>query len=132
MLSFGINYSYTNICIISKLNIVEDHVNNDYQFTGKIAILQETGARLLFMLSQDFFATTRLYRVHKNFFCRSVQYNIWYHLKSNKIIGQRKTTNTEKHFFSGLISFNLKLSCTQLILVNSKDLLQILYIYCTN
>ena len=35
-----------------------------------------------------------------------------YHLKSNNIISQRKTTNTEKHFYPWLISFNLKLSCT--------------------
>ena len=35
-----------------------------------------------------------------------------YHLKSNNIIGQRKTTNTEKHFYPWLISPNLKLSCT--------------------
>ena len=55
-----------------------------------------------------------------------------YHLKSNNIIGQRKTTNTEKHLYLWLISFNLKLSYTHLILVNCKDLLQILYIYCTN
>ena len=35
-----------------------------------------------------------------------------YHLKSNNIVSQRKTTNTEKHFYPWLISFNLKLSCT--------------------
>ena len=34
------------------------------------------------------------------------------HLKSNNIIGQRKTTNKEKHFYPGLTSFNLQLSCT--------------------
>ena len=34
------------------------------------------------------------------------------HLKSNNIIGQRKTTNKEKHFYPWLSSFNLKLSCT--------------------
>ena len=46
-----------------------------------------------------------------------------YHLKSNNIIGQRKTTNTKNIFIHDLISFNLKLSCAELILVNSKDLL---------
>ena len=50
------------------------------------------------------------------------------HLKSNNITGQRKTTNKEKHFHPWLTSFNLKLSCTWVILINSKDLLQILYI----
>ena len=35
-----------------------------------------------------------------------------YHLKSNNIVSQRKTTNTEKQFYPRLISFNLKLSCT--------------------
>ena len=51
----------------------------------------------------------------------------FYHLESNNnIISQKKTPNTEKHFYEWLISFNLKLSCTWLILVilvNSKDLL---------
>ena len=46
-----------------------------------------------------------------------------YHLKSSNTIGQRKTTNTGKHFYLCFTLFNLKLSCTQLILVNSKDLL---------
>ena len=54
------------------------------------------------------------------------------HLRSNNIIGQRKTTNKEKHFYPWLTSFKLKLSCTWLILANSKYLLWILYIYCTN
>ena len=53
-------------------------------------------------------------------------------LKSNNIIGQKKITNKEKLFYSWLISFNLKLPCTQLILVNSKDLLYILCIYRIN
>ena len=35
-----------------------------------------------------------------------------YRLKSNNIIGRRKTTNTKKHFYPWLTSFNLKLSCT--------------------
>ena len=34
------------------------------------------------------------------------------HLNSNNIIGQSKTTNTEKHFHPWLTSFNLTLSCT--------------------
>ena len=34
------------------------------------------------------------------------------HLKSNIIIGQRKTTNKEKYFYSCLTSFNFQLSCT--------------------
>ena len=34
------------------------------------------------------------------------------HLKSSNVIGQRKTTDTKKHFYLCLISFNLKLSCT--------------------
>ena len=54
------------------------------------------------------------------------------HLKSNDITGQRKTNNKEKHFYPWLTLFKFKLSCTWLILENSKYLLQILCIYCTN
>ena len=46
-----------------------------------------------------------------NFFLPKTAVHYLYHLKSNNI-GQRKTTNTEKHFYPGLTSFNLKLSCT--------------------
>ena len=35
-----------------------------------------------------------------------------YHLRSNNIIIQRKTTNTEKHFYPWLTLFNSKFSCT--------------------
>ena len=45
------------------------------------------------------------------FLLRSAVHHL-YHLKSNNIIGQRKTTNTEKRFYPCLTSFNLKLSCT--------------------
>ena len=55
-----------------------------------------------------------------------------HHLKSKHVIDQRKTTNKEKHFYPWLTLFNLKLSCTWLILVNSKDLLKILHICCAN
>ena len=51
------------------------------------------------MLLQDFLAGARLHRVYKIFFTeskRAVHY--LYHLKSNNVIGQRKTTNTEKQF----------------------------------
>ena len=68
-------------------------------------------ARLLFMLLKDFVASARLQRVHKNFLPKSVVHYLC-HLKSNNIIGQRKTTNKEKHFYPWLTSFNLKLSCT--------------------
>ena len=57
----------------------------------------------------------------KIFSKRAIHY--FYHLKLNNIISQKKIPNTEKHFYQWLISFNLKLSCTWLILVNSKDLL---------
>ena len=39
------------------------------------------------------------------FFTKSAVHYL-YHLKSNHIIGQRKTNNTEKHFYPGLTSFN--------------------------
>ena len=58
----------------------------------------ETCAQLLFMLLQDFFASTRPHRVDSFFLPKSaVQY--LYHLKPNNIIAQRKTTNTEKLFY---------------------------------
>ena len=56
----------------------------------------ETCARLFFMLLQDFFASTRLHRVQKNFCYQKVVHYLC-HLKSNHIIGQSKTTNAEKH-----------------------------------
>ena len=46
------------------------------------------------------------------FFLPKCAVHYLYHLKSNNIVSQRKTTNTEKHFYPRLISFNLKLSCT--------------------
>ena len=55
----------------------------------------ETCARLWFMLLQDFFASARLHRVHKVLPKSVVHYLC--HLKSNNIIGQRKTTNKEKY-----------------------------------
>ena len=63
------------------------------------------------MLLQDFFARDRLQRVHKFFLPKCAVYYL-YHLKSNNIASQRKTTNTKKHFYPRLILFNLKLSCT--------------------
>ena len=54
------------------------------------------------------------------------------HLKSNNIIGQRKTTNKEKHFYPWLTLFKLNLSSALLLLADSKYILQILHIYCTN
>ena len=57
----------------------------------------ETCARLLFILLQDFFASVRLHRVHKN---HKNHKTLFVSLKSNNIIGQRKTTNKEKHFYS--------------------------------
>ena len=58
----------------------------------------ETWARLLFMLLQDFFASARFQRVHEKGFLPKSAVHYLYHLKLNNTIGQRKTTNTEKHF----------------------------------
>ena len=53
--------------------------------------------KLLFM--QDFFASTRLYRVH-TFLLPKGAVHYLYHLNSRlKEIGQRKVSNTEKHFY---------------------------------
>ena len=41
MVSFNVNYLYTNIPIIDALNIIKDYVNNDDQFTSKTAIAQD-------------------------------------------------------------------------------------------
>ena len=41
MVSFDINFLYTNIPIIGTLNIIKDFVNNDDQFTRKTAISQD-------------------------------------------------------------------------------------------
>ena len=57
----------------------------------------ETCARLLFMLLQDFLASARRHREHFFFLPKSAVHYL-HHLKSN-IIGQRKTTNTEKHVY---------------------------------
>ena len=66
-----------------------------------------------YYLLQHFFASARLHRVYNIFFFspKSIVHYL-YHLKSSNIIGQSKTTNTEKHFYPLLASFNLKLSCT--------------------
>ena len=55
----------------------------------------ETYERLVFMLLQDFFDSVRPHRLHKFFLLKSAVYNL-YHLKSNNILGQGKTTNTEE------------------------------------
>ena len=47
-----------------------------------------------------------------NFLLRKSAVHYLYQLKSSNTIGQMKTTNTEKHFYPSLDSFNLKLSCT--------------------
>ena len=56
----------------------------------------ETCARLLFILLQDIFTSVRLQRVHKN---HKNHNTLFVPLNSNNIIGQRKTTNKEKHFY---------------------------------
>ena len=48
------------------------------------------------MLLQDLFTSARRHRVHKIFFLPKSAVHYLYHLKSSNIIGQRKTTNTEK------------------------------------
>ena len=58
-----------------------------------------TCAQLLFMLLQDFFASARHHRVHQFFFLWNSAVHYLYNLKSNNIIGQRKTGNAEKHFY---------------------------------
>ena len=59
----------------------------------------------------------------QNLFLLKSAVHYLYYLKSSNTIGQWKTTTTEKYFYPWLTSFNLKLSCTQLILAKSKDLL---------
>ena len=81
------------------------------------------------MLFQDFFASARLNRVHKKkFLLKSAVYYL-YHLKSNNIIVQRENHQykKKKHFYPWLTLLNMKLSCAELIVVNSKDLLYKLY-----
>ena len=41
MVSFDVTSFYTNIPIIDIINIVKDYVNNDDQFTKKMAIPQD-------------------------------------------------------------------------------------------
>ena len=41
MVSFNVTSLYTNIPIIDMLNIIKDYVNNDNQFTRKMAVLQD-------------------------------------------------------------------------------------------
>ena len=48
----------------------------------------------------------------RKFFLPKCAVHYVYHLKSNNIVSQRKTINTEKYFYPRLISFNLKLFCT--------------------
>ena len=52
------------------------------------------------MLLQDLFASARLHRVHKFFFLPKSAVHYLCHLKSNNIIGQRKTTDKEKTLLS--------------------------------
>ena len=60
----------------------------------------KTCAWLLLMLLQDFFASARLHSVSaKNIFLPKYAVQYLYHLKSNNVIGQRKTTIIEKHFY---------------------------------
>ena len=47
------------------------------------------------MLLQDFFASARLHTEHNIFFLSKSAANYLHHLKSNNIIGLRKTANTE-------------------------------------
>ena len=60
------------------------------------------------MLLQDFSASAKSHKVHKNFFLLKSSVLYLYQLKSNKIlkdIGQRKATSTEKRFYSLLVPF---------------------------
>ena len=50
---------------------------------------------LLFMSLQYFFTRTRPHRVHKSFLAKIAVHYLYY-LKSYNIVGQIKTTNTEK------------------------------------
>ena len=86
------------------------------------------------MLLQDFFASARPHKPQKKKKIPKRAVNYSYYLKSNNIIDQMKATVTEKNRFirDWFKLFNLKYSCTYLILINSKHLLHILYNYCTN
>ena len=88
----------------------------------------ETCGQLLFMLLQDLFGSARSHRVHKNFLLPKSALHYFYCLKLNDIMNKRKTRFI--HDWFGL--FNSKISCTDLILVNGKYLLYILYIYSTS
>ena len=51
------------------------------------------------MLLPDFFASARLHRLHKNVLLAKDAVSNNKSAKSNNIIGQRKTTYKEKHFY---------------------------------
>ena len=51
------------------------------------------------MLLQDFFASARPHRVHKKILPKSAVHYLYY-LKSNSILGQRKTTDIDKTVLS--------------------------------
>ena len=63
MVSFDVTSFYTNIPIIDTLNIINDYVNNDDQFTSKTAIPQDKFFDLVHM-----FFTTNWYTFNSKFY----------------------------------------------------------------
>ena len=57
MVSFGVTSLYTNIPIVDTLNIIEDYVNNDAQFTRKTAIPQDKFLDLVYLALTTFWYT---------------------------------------------------------------------------
>ena len=96
-----------------------------------VHLIMVTRSNMFYVIARLFFECQTPQSGQKFLLPKSVVHYLC-HLKSNNIIVQRKTTNKEKHFYPWLTLFELKLSWTQLILANSKYLLKILYIYCTN
>ena len=102
---------------------VEKRTGENHRHKKKYSL--ETCAWLLLMLLQEFSASARPHGVHTKKLLPKSAAHFSYSLKLNNII-----LNSFIHNWFHL--FNSKNSCTEIILVNDKHLLYILYIYCTN
>ena len=87
----GVGYESFTIISIDYLVIFE---NKYYIIVTRNNIVW----KLLFILLKDLFVSATLCRVHNFFLPRSAVHCL-YQLKSNNILGQRKSTNTEKDFY---------------------------------
>ena len=63
MVSFNVTSLYTNIPIVNTLNIINDYVNNDDQFTRKTAIPQDKFLDLVHLV-----LTTTWYTFNSQFY----------------------------------------------------------------